>query len=148
MKRILTLLLLVLSTACLTAVNAQEIALFDSKGEPRAYIDADDSDCTIYLWNGTPVAYLDSKGSYYNVYGFNGEHLGWYDNGRIVDHDGYIVGFKKGAVSRFTKYEGYKSYKKTKPYKSAKRYAPAKAYTRTTFSSEDLTLFLKRGAHN
>lgn len=100
--------------------KAQEITLFNSNGEPIAYIDADNADLTIYLWNGTPVAYLDPTGDAFNIYGFNGKHLGWYQDGIVRDHEGYEAGFKKGATSISTKYEPYKSYKQYNPYLSYK----------------------------
>ena len=138
-------LLLILLFAPLVCFG-QELTLFNSDGDATAYIDTDDDDNTIYLWSGTPVAYLSSNGDNYNIYGFNGSHLGWFEEGIIRDSDGYAVGFIKGAVSGvFTKYEPYKYYKQYKPYKSYKQYAPYKPYFKTSFSSEPLVLFLKRG---
>lgn len=124
----------------------QEISLFDSDGEAVAYIDSNDEDSTIYLWSGSPVAYLFPNGDYYNVYGFNGNHLGWFEDGIIIDHSGDAVGFIKGSVSNiYTQYEPYKSYKEYKPYKEYKSYEPYKPYYNSSFSSEPLVLFLKRG---
>lgn len=123
--------------------KAEEITLFNSDGDAIAYIDADD--LTIYLWNGTPVAYLDPNGDAYNIYGFNGKHLGWFEDGIVRDHEGYGLGFKKGATSTYTKYEPYKSYKQYKPYKNYKEYAPYKPYYKTQFSNESLALFLSKG---
>jgi len=124
---------------------SKEITLFDSDGDATAYI-ADDEDSTIYMWDGTPVAYLVTNDSYsFHIYGFNGKHLGWFEGGVVRDHDGYAVGFVKGAVNKATKYEPYKSYKKYKPYKSYKEYAPYKPYFKSQFSDTYLSLFLKRG---
>lgn len=127
--------------------SAQEITLFDSDGEPKAYIDADDKEIPIYLWNGEPVAYLEpvSRYDYYNVYGFNGKHLGWFEGGLVIDHEGYVVGFIEGAVNKYTKYEPYKSYKKYLPYKSYTQYEPYKPNTKSYFSSTPLVLFLSAG---
>ncbi len=138
----LFLLLLFIPSVCLS----QEISLFNSDGDAVAYIDTDDEDNTIYLWNGTPVAYLSPESNYYNIYGFNGNHLGWFEDGIVRDEDGDAVGFQKGAVSGvYTNYEPYKSYKKYKPYKSYKKYAPFKPYFSNSFSNESFVLFLKRG---
>ncbi len=138
----LFLLLLFIPSVCLS----QEISLFNSDGDAVAYIDTDDEDNTIYLWNGTPVAYLSPESNYYNIYGFNGNHLGWFEEGIVRDEDGDAVGFQKGAVSGvYTNYEPYKSYKKYKPYKSYKKYAPFKPYFSNSFSNESFVLFLKRG---
>ena len=123
----------------------KEITLFDSEGEATAYIDTEDEDLTIYLWNGTPVCYLVSNGDNYHIYGFNGHHLGWFDDGIVRDHDGYAVGFQKGALNKYTGYEGYKSYKQYKPYKSYREYAPYQPYDQSYFSNESLTIFLRRG---
>ncbi|MFB0973581.1 MAG: hypothetical protein QMB59_03310, partial [Bacteroidales bacterium] len=79
------------------------------------------------------------------VYGFNGHHLGWFDDGIVRDHDGYAVGFQKGALNKYTGYEGYKSYKQYKPYKSYREYAPYQPYDQSYFSNESLTIFLRRG---
>ena len=140
MKTVTTILTLVLTTQLLLA---EEITLFNSTGEAIAYIDSED--LTIYMWNGTPVAYLDAKGGLFNIYGFNGEHLGWYEDGIVRDHGGYVVGFIKGATNVRTNYEPYKAYKKYKPYKAYKKYAPYKPYNRNQFSTESLSLFLMKG---
>ena len=124
---------------------AQEITLFDSDGEARAYIDTDDDDLTIYLWGGTPVAYLVSNGDDFHIYGFNGKHLGWFEDGIVRDHQGYALGFIKGAVNKYTKNEPYKGYKEYKSYKSYKEYTPYKPYYKNSFSNIPLSLFLKNG---
>lgn len=144
MKNKFYLITLVLLLTSITATS-QEVSLFNSDGEPVAYIDTRDEDLTIYMWEGSPVAYLTSANNGFNIYGFNGKHLGWFDEGLIINHDGYVVGFQKGAVNMYTKYEPYKSYKKYKPYKSYKQYAPYKPFTKNQFSSETLSLFLMRG---
>jgi hypothetical protein len=125
---------------------AQEITLFDSDGEAKAYIDTDDDDLTIYLWAGTPVAYLVPDDEDFDIYGFNGKHLGWFEEGIVRDHEGYALGFIKGAVNMYTKYEPYKGYKEYKPYKSYKEYAPYKPYYKNKFSNIPLSLFLRKGA--
>ncbi len=126
---------------------AQEITLFDSDGEARAYINTNDDDLTIYLWEGKPVAYLVPNKDDYHIYGFNGKHLGWFEDGIVRDHNGYAVGFIKGAVSLYTKYEPYKSYKQYKPYKSYKEYAPYKPYYKNYFSNTPLSVFLRQGSN-
>jgi hypothetical protein len=128
-------------------IMAQEITLFDSNGEARAYIDTDDDDLTIYLWGGVPVAYLVPDDDDFDIYGFNGKHLGWFEDGIVRDHEGYVLGFIKGAVNMFTKYEPYKGYKEYKPYKSYKEYyGTSKPYYKDKFSKIPLSLFLRRGA--
>ena len=124
---------------------AEEITLYNLEGEAVAYTDANDEDLTIYMWNGTPVAYLVPEKGTFNIYGFNGEHLGWFEDGMVRDHEGYIVGFRKGATSIYTKYEHYKAYKKYKPYKNYKKYAPYKPYNKIQFSDESLSLLLQLG---
>jgi len=114
--------------------SAQEITLFDSEGQARAYIDVNNSGMPIYLWDGEPVAYLkQSKTVGYSVYGFNGKHLGWFENGLLIDHEGYICGFIKGAINKYTAYEPYKGYKQYLPYKAYPDYEPYKPYKKSFF---------------
>lgn len=144
MKRyfILSILLFI----SLLSGKAEEISLFNEEGTPIAYIDADDEDLTIYMWNGLPVAYLyPSDSDAFDIYGFNGNHLGWFEDGIVRDHEGYVVGFQKGAINKYTKYEPYKSYKRYKPYKSYRQYAPYKPYYKNSFGTESLSIFLMRG---
>jgi len=91
---------------------SDEISLFNSQGEPVAYIA---EDLTIYLWGGKPVAYLFNKSGKLQVYGFNGKHLGWFIKGAIFGHKGKAVGAVKKRFSSYTSHEPYKSYKKDKP---------------------------------
>ena len=74
----LFLLLLIVPMVCF----GQEISLFNSDGDAVAYIDVNDEDSAIYLWNGTPVAYLSAESNYYNIYGFNGNQF-WRKRGVI-----------------------------------------------------------------
>ncbi len=144
MKKLFLLLCLVLCSVL--QGQAKEITLFNSDGEAVAYIDDSDSDLPIYMWDGTPVAYLaPSNSDYYHVYGFNGLHLGWYERGVVRDNDGYVVGFQQGAMSKSTRYEPYKCYKKSKPYKYSPKYPPSKAYNKSSFSYASLALFLLKG---
>ena len=143
-----TLLIVLLFIVSVVPTMAEEITLFNSKGEAIAYIDTDDEDIPMYLWNGTPVAYLVPDRDAFSIYGFNGKHLGWFEDGLIYDHEGYVVGFQKGAISEYTQYEPSKSYKQYKPYKGYKEYAPYKPYLQNSFSSQSLSLFLLRGSKN
>ena len=138
-----TLLMLLLMLCCNNISKAQEITLFNSKGDAIAYI-ADDSDQTIYLFEGKPVAYIDGE----DIYGFNGKHLGWWSKGIIRDQKGYAIGAKKGAISMSTNYEPYKGYKGYKPYKSYKEYAPYKPFESSSWSQESLKSFLLKGSSN
>ena len=143
MKKLLCALFLFFTAGI---AKAEEITLFNADGEPIAYIDAADTDLPIYMWDGTPVAYLFATDKdYFHIYGFNGKHLGWFENGLVIDHKGYRVGFQEGAVSKYTKYEPYKSYKKYKPYKAYRSYPPYKPYTQIRFSYNSLSLFLMAG---
>jgi len=93
----------------------EETTLFDPDGNSVAYIAPDDEN-TIYLWSGKPVAYLEGE----NIYGFNGKHLGWFEEGIIWDHDGNRVGFIKGTLPVFAKFEPFKAFKQFKPFKVSK----------------------------
>jgi hypothetical protein len=60
--------------------------LLDKKKHLAATIDPEDLS-TITLTNGQPVAYIQRP----HVYGFNGKHLGWFREGLIFNHEGYVV---------------------------------------------------------
>ncbi|MGD2124620.1 MAG: hypothetical protein PVG99_00980 [Desulfobacteraceae bacterium] len=66
-----------------------EMILYNTKGDPLAYIASDYRD-TIYLWDGHPVAYLYEEE---HVYGINGRHLGWLKDEILYNNDGERVGF-------------------------------------------------------
>lgn len=134
---VVTCLLLVSNVAA-----QEEVSLYDSKGNAVAYI-ADDS--TIYLWDGDPVAYLSKSKDDVNIYGFNGKHLGWLEDGIIIDHKGYGVGFVKGAVEMITAIEPIKGIKSIKPIKSIKEIAPIKSISLDKWSRTPLKVFLGLG---
>ena len=147
MRALVKVILILWILASSFGLKAEEIALFNKDGEAVAYIDGTDEDLTIYMWDGTPVAYLVADGDDFNVYGFNGKHLGWYTEGVLIDHDGFTIGFIKGALNRYTKHEPYKPMKKFKPFKSHEQLAPYKPFQKVEFSTEPLSLFLIRGAN-
>jgi len=118
-----------------------EETLFDSHGNPVAYINHDD-EATIYLWDGTPVAYISDNNT---IYGFNGKHLGWFEEGIVRNLSGEKSGFNQKTLPVYAKYEPYKSYKKYKPYKSYKQYAKYKPYYSYVTSNEGLINFLTNG---
>ena len=121
------------------------ISLYDNRGNAEAYIDPKD-DNTIYLWSGKPVAYLANGNDQINIYGFNGKHLGWYVQGMIIDHQGDVVGFSKGAITNIPlQYESYKGYKEYKPYKSYPEYEPYMPNPTNHFSNTPVSLFLQFG---
>jgi hypothetical protein len=124
--------------------SRNEITLFDSEGEPTAYI-ATDKDLTIYLWDGSPVAYLHEQSGHIHVYGFNGNHLGWFEDGIIWDHRGRAVGCQKGAINMVTHLESLKSLKSLKPLKSLREMAPMKPFLSTSWSRMPLVIFLRVG---
>ena len=59
MKKIIIGLFVIIGLT--TTVNAQQISLYDSEGEARAYIDYDE-EATIFMWDGTPVAFVEKDG--------------------------------------------------------------------------------------
>lgn len=119
---------------------SQTITLYDRRGQAVAYIDPSDGQ-TIFLWDGTPVAYLMGE----HIYGFNGFHLGWFINGRVFDHIGYIRCVTKDRFRGYTQYVPYKQYKKYKPYKAYRRYPPYKPYMTNHFSIDSCRRYLARG---
>jgi len=123
------------------ALDRDEITLFDVDGNPVAYIDTADRDLTIYLWDGIPAAYIVGK----DIYGFTGEHLGWHQNGIIMDHGGYAVGMTKNAFAGFKKFEPLKGLKKIKPIPNIRKLAPLMPIYKMLWSKNDLRLFLAEG---
>ena len=135
MKTIICLLFLI---AIGTQIKADEVSLYDSKGNAVAYVDTGDEN-TIYTWAGNPVAYI-SKDS---VYSFDGKHLGWLSKGVIRNHDGDAVGFIKGAITNVTlQLENLKGLKQLKPLKGLPELEPLKPLWTTSFSATPLSLFL------
>jgi hypothetical protein len=118
-----------------------EKTLFNSKGEPVAYISGDMKK-TIYLWDGHPVAYLYNS---YHIYGFNGWHLGWFINGIAYDLDGNRIGFTSTTCPT----AAYKEPAKVKKYPTDKlgpRYeAPPLPELGFNYSTEDFEKFLLDG---
>lgn len=108
-----------------TALLAEdEVSLYDNFGRPIAYIAMDD-EMTVYLWSGRPVAYLSNEDDTLHVYGFNGTHLGWFVDGIIITH----VGFVACAIKEHTaspQFETLKGFKQFKPFKAYKEFAPSK----------------------
>ena len=115
--------------------------MLNSAGDAVAYIDVE-GDLTIYLWGGKPVAYLSEQD---HVYGFNGDHLGWFVDGALIDHSGYVSCVIKSRFGGYPKYESYKGYKNYKPYKRWKKYAPSQPAFVNSFGYSNCSLLLALG---
>jgi len=124
--------------------NAQQVSLYDSEGEARAYIDYDE-EATIFLWDGTPVAFVEKDGSDLCVFGFNGSFLGWYEDGIIYDKKGDAVGARKSAVSMITKIERIKGIQKITPIRPITPITPIQPILKSSWSNTSLTEFLYYG---
>ena len=122
------------------ATVSGEITLFDLEGRPVAYIDFTE-DPVIYLWNGHAVAYLSDN----HVYGFNGKHLGWFENGVIINHGGEKIGFTKICCPENTRAEPAKLDKLIQKIKSVKEMAPLKPMCRPSTARENFVSFLSAG---
>ena len=138
------LLFLVLTILTVSSLSAQQISLYDSEGEARAYIDYD-KDATIFMWDGTPVAFVEKDGRDLCVFGFNGSFLGWYVDGIIYDKKGYAVGARKGAVSMMTKMERMKSMQRMTPMRPMTPMTPMQPMLKSSWSNTSLTEFLYFG---
>jgi len=123
---------------------AQQVSLFDSDGEARAYIDFEE-EASIFSWDGTPVAFLENDGGEIAVIGFNGRFLGWYEDGIIYDKNGYAVGAREGAINMMTKMERMKSMKKMTPMRPMTPMTPMKPMWKNSWSSTSLAEFLFYG---
>lgn len=138
------LLFLTLTILIVSTLSAQQISLYDSNGEARAYIDYDE-DATIFMWDGTPVAFVEKDGRDLCVFGFNGSFLGWYEDGIIYDKKGYAVGARKGAVSMITKIERIKGIQKITPIRPITPITPIQPIWKSSWSNTSLTEFLYYG---
>jgi len=148
MKKLSILLGLMILVAA--TVFAQQITLFDSDEEARAYIDYN-KNATIFMWEGTPVAFIEKNGNDLCIFGFNGIFLGWYENGIIYDKKGYAVGAKKESISMVTRVEKIEKFEKIKgvqkiiPIRPIKPIAPILPIFKNRWSNTSLTEFLYRG---
>ena len=143
MKKIFLLLgLMMLATS---VAFSQQISLFDSEGEARAYIDYD-KDSTIFMWDGTPVAFIekDVRGDLC-VFGFNGSFLGWYKDGIIYDKKGYTVGARKDAVNMIYRIEMSKGIQKITSIRPITPITPISPIFRSSWSNTSLSEFLFDG---
>ena len=139
------------------SLDLKHISLYSYKAQLSAYVDTHDENNIIYVFSGEarPVAYLSIYENYYAIYGFNGNHLGWYENGIVRDHEGYPVGFRKGAINMrtktidskyYTSSDGFKMTQKNKPLKKKKPLRKKPYNYKETFSTKHtLHTFLKKG---
>lgn len=139
MKKIFGLMVLLMVMT--PTVFAQQISLYDSDGEARAYIDYDE-DATIFMWDGTPVAFIEKDGEDLCVFGFNGDFWGWYEKGIIYDKEGYAVGAREGAVNMTYRMESIKSIKSMTPMRSMTSMTPMQPMLKNSWSNTSLSEFL------
>ena len=146
MKTMKYILTLVLFQIIILESYTQSIDLYNENGKATAYIDTSDPDRTIYSWEGKPLAYLSATGDHYDIYGFNGKHLGWFEEGRLRDHEGRVWGFRKGAIDNvYLQYKTTKGYKQYKPYKTYREGPPYKPYYQNQWSALPLNSRLYLG---
>lgn len=141
MKKLFFLFVLILTVSTL---SAQQISIYDSNGEARAYIDYDE-EATIFMWDGTPVAFIEKDGNDLCVFGFNGSFLGWYEDGIMYDKKGFAVGARKGAVNMITKIEKIKGIQKITPIRPITPITPIQPIWKSSWSNTSLTEFLYYG---
>ncbi|MDP2762641.1 MAG: hypothetical protein Q8O64_19945 [Sideroxyarcus sp.] len=90
------------------------INFYNKTGKPIAY--SEDGEF-IYLFSGKPVAYIAGD----VVYSFSGEHLGWLEDGWILDKSGKCVFFTDDTIG-----DPVKPVKHVKPVKGVKHVKPVK----------------------
>ncbi|HXR37844.1 MAG TPA: hypothetical protein VN776_02060 [Terracidiphilus sp.] len=118
----------------------EDVTLYDKNGNPVAYISPSE-EMNIYLWSGRPVAYLSEK----DIYGFNGKHLGWFEDGKIYDHSGRVVGTTAEATVVAIKAEPAKPFKQFAPFKAFQQFAPFQPFLGLTWAETPLVVFLAAG---
>ena len=87
---------------------------YDRHGRPYAY--ADDG-VHIYKYSGKPIAYIAGQ----SVYSYPGRHVGFFEDGMILDHRGDAILFTKLASG-----EPARPAKQFRPVKPIKLARPAK----------------------
>lgn len=127
-----------------TNVCAQQVSLYDSEGEARAYIDFNE-EATIFMWDGTPVAFIEAENDEICIFGFNGNFLGWFEDGIIYDKKGYTVGVRKGAINMVYKPERIKGIQKIVPMRPIIPLTPIQPIWRNYWSDVSLIEFLYFG---
>ncbi|MBS1524062.1 MAG: hypothetical protein JST19_00345 [Bacteroidetes bacterium] len=133
---------------CGSAKPYREIDLYDSTGNAVAFIDDYITDQVVYLWNGKPVAYLHQNFNNTDVYGFNGKHLGWFEDGKLRDNAGYLLGETKEALGRITSDVPMKGLKDTPPEQKFREQEPPKPYFSDLWSSTSASDYLPTGRDN
>lgn len=141
MKKIVMLFMLLLS---MNAMASNDLDLYDNQGDPVVYIARDDG-MTIYSWKGEPDAWLKpGQNNEYHVYGFNGKHLGWFINGKVYDHNGYVACTVKENVT-LPRLPPLKSLKSLKPLKSLQELPPLTPLLNNTFGQTDCASLMASG---
>ena len=135
---------LFLFVCLLSPAIAQQISLFDKNGEAICYIDYDEK-ATIYMWDGTPVAFIQKDRNDDCIFGFNGQFLGWYEDGKVYDKQGYIVGATKEKLNRIASMERIKSMKRIAPIRPITSMAPIRPMLRFSWSDTLLSAFILSG---
>ena len=149
MKKILLILFFTLSSATSTGNN--EISLFNSSGEAVVYIVPDD-DYAIYTWDGEAIAYLHASPDVFtsnkliDIYGWNGKHLGWFNNGIVIDHNGDIsCSIRESHPSPLSEPVKYGKYSKFR--KNERNIQPDKPLFSESFGELECLSLLKSGEY-
>ncbi|MFN8698042.1 MAG: 4-fold beta flower protein [Flavobacteriales bacterium] len=125
--------------------RAQQVNLYDDRGEVVAYIDYDE-ERTIYMWDGTPVAFLERDGQHTGIFGFNSTFLGWYEDGVVLDLEGYTVGSRKDALIQFySEWLPFKGFQQIAPIQPITPFTPLKPFPQNRWSDISLGEFLRQG---
>jgi hypothetical protein len=124
---------------------AQQVNLYDDRGNVVAYIDYEEGR-TIYMWDGTPVAFLARDGQDTGIFGFNRTFLGWYEEGVILDKEGYTVGSRKDALYQFySEWLPFKGFQQIAPIQPITPFTPLKPFPQNRWSDMSLGEFLRQG---
>lgn len=140
------LLIILIITITFHKTYSQQITLFNSSGDAKAYIDYNE-DATIFSWNGKPLAFLENDNNEVCVFGFNGRFLGWYVNGIIYDKNGYAVGARKESVNMLTNIEPIKSIQELTPIRPITPMTPIQPILSNSWSTSSLIEFLFTGKY-
>ena len=125
--------------------NAQQVSLYNEEGEAIAYIDYGE-EASIFLFDGTPVAFLEKDGDEIHIWGFNRSFLGWYEDGKLYDEEGEIVGGREDAIAGSVDAEPWKGMQSITPIRPITSIiTPRQPTFRNTWSDTPLIEFLYFG---
>ena len=115
------------------------LIFYDKYGNRILWLSDKDNE-TLYDFSGNAVAYIYGN----SIYSFKGKHLGFYENGWVLNSNGYYVLFTQeatgGIVRPVKKISPIIGIARTKPIKMTKSIKPVKPVKKLQWSDADYFL--------